>query len=458
MGNIQLLIDLGSTFTKIVAVDLANEEVISRVQVPSTVDTDVTIGLREALKEVNADINIDALQVREGLACSSAAGGLRMVCIGFVPDLTREAATRAALGAGAKVIGQYSYELSHQEVIEIEELKPDIILLAGGTDGGNKSVIVHNAKVLANSQSLTAHIVVAGNKSAVDEIKAILQAAGKPFSLTKNVMPEIGTIDVDPCREVIRKIFISKITEAKGIAKAKKLIKDVIMPTPLAVLTAAQLLSEGYMGKGGWGELIVVDPGGATCDVHSIARGNPNQGNVILAGLPEPYVKRTVEGDLGVRYSIHTVVELGQIRGTFPVNGSERAVERLSIIAELPKNDEEFACDAALTATAVEIATERHAGKIEVAYSPMGPVLVQRGKDLTEVGAIIGTGGPIIFSRDPKQILKHTLFDGRNEHSLKPKHPTFYVDSKYIFYAMGLLARVNPQKALSLMKKYINRL
>jgi uncharacterized protein (TIGR01319 family) len=100
--DIRLLIDFGSTFTKVVAIDLAKEEIIGRVQTPSTVDTDVTIGLRKAIDEMRAATGINDLAEKEALACSSAAGGLRMVSIGLVPSLTVEAATRAALGAGSR--------------------------------------------------------------------------------------------------------------------------------------------------------------------------------------------------------------------------------------------------------------------------------------------------------------------------------------------------------------------
>lgn len=455
MGDIKLLIDFGSTFTKIIAVDLINEEIVSRAQVPSTVGEDITIGLKEALQKVRADIKIGVSEEKEALACSSAAGGLRMVAIGFVPDLTCEAATRAALGAGAKIVGRYSYQLNRQEITEIEEILPDIILLAGGTDGGNKKVIIHNAKMLANSKSITAHIVVAGNKAAQDEVKAILEASDKPTKLTENVMPEIGTIDVDSCREVIREVFINNVTKAKGIAKARQIVKDIIMPTPVAVLTAAQLLSQGYMEEPGLGEVIVVDIGGATSDVHSIAKGNSHRGNVILTGLPEPYAKRTVEGDIGVRHNIHTLVELGQREGMLPIDNPERIVKKFSNVMRLPESEEEFAYDTALAGVSAEIATDRHAGKIEVVYGPMGELMVQRGKDLTDVGAVIGTGGPIVFSKDPQKILNHTLFNDRKAHILKPKHPNFYLDNHYILYAMGLLSKVDPKKALSLMKKYI---
>jgi uncharacterized protein (TIGR01319 family) len=200
----------------IVAVDPKSAEVVSTVQVPSTVNEDVTIGLREAFRKVEADIKVSDLEKREALACSSAGGGLRMVAIGFVHDLSSEAATRATLGAGAKVVGQYSYQLTRQEVAEIEELSPDIILLAGGTDGGNDKVIVHNAKMLAKSKLLSAHVVMAGNKAVQDKVKATLEVSGKPVSLASNVMPEIGTLDIDPCREVIREIFVRNVVEERS--------------------------------------------------------------------------------------------------------------------------------------------------------------------------------------------------------------------------------------------------
>src|SRR3989304_344110 len=141
MDNMRLLIDFGSTFTKVVAVDLAKEEVVAPSRVPSTVDTNHTIGLEQALKDIAGAVGTRNLEAREALACSSAAGGLRMVCAGFVPDLTSKAANLAALGAGAKVIGGYSYKLTRTEIAQIEAAAPDIVLLSGGTDGGDERVI-----------------------------------------------------------------------------------------------------------------------------------------------------------------------------------------------------------------------------------------------------------------------------------------------------------------------------
>ena len=108
MDDIRLLVDFGSTFTKVVAIDLNKIEVIATAHLPSTVETDITLGLEEALKIIAAKTGITSLEKREALACSSAAGGLRMVCCGFVPELTSKAAGLAALGAGAKVVAGYS--------------------------------------------------------------------------------------------------------------------------------------------------------------------------------------------------------------------------------------------------------------------------------------------------------------------------------------------------------------
>ena len=101
MNNIRIFIDFGSTFTKAVAFDLEKEELIARVQVPSTVDTDISTGLHQAFDKLSETIPVDESNIKQTLACSSAAGGLRMICMGLVPEYTTEAGRLAALGAGA---------------------------------------------------------------------------------------------------------------------------------------------------------------------------------------------------------------------------------------------------------------------------------------------------------------------------------------------------------------------
>ncbi len=446
MENIRLLIDFGSTFTKVVAVDLAKIEVVAAARVPSTVDIDITLGLEDALTQISANVRITGAEKREALACSSAAGGLRMVCAGFVPELTSKAANLAALGAGAKVVGAFSYKLTEPEIKEIESLAPDILLLAGGTNGGDEQVIIHNARLFSRAGSAIKNIIVAGNKSARDDIKTIFKDSPKNVIFTGNVMPEIGVLDVAPCNKEIRALFMKNIIEAKGIARARAIIKDVIMPTPSAVLEAAKLIA------GEFGELVVIDPGGATTDVHSIAKGAPARPDIILHGLPEPYEKRTVEGDLGLKYNLDRLLELVGDRPTPP--GFAAVVQRLRE-GILPCTGADFACHRLLSRLMVEVAMDRHAGRIEVVYSPAGERLIQHGKDLTGVRSVIGTGGPIIFSDNPREILEGVLFREDNPFVLKPRSPRFFLDGQYILYAVGLLAQVEPEKALLLAKKYL---
>ncbi len=453
MDNIRLLIDFGSTFTKVVAVDLDKVEIMAAARLPSTVETDITVGLEAALKEISAKTGITNLDKKKSLACSSAAGGLRMVCIGFVPELTSKAASLAALGAGAKVVGLYSFKLTSREIEEIEKIAPDIILLSGGTDGGDEAVIIHNAGMLAKTSKNINNIIVAGNKTTYDAVKKAFQNSGKHVIFTKNVMPEIGVLDTAPCNKEIREIFLNNIIKAKGIARAQSIVGEVIMPTPAAVLEAAKLLAEGYEGEGGYGELMVIDPGGATTDVHSIAQGIPTVSGIVLVNtLPEPYVKRTVEGNLGLKYNIDSLSEF--TRGKkLPAHFTE--ICRSFHGGQLPQSPEEIVCHLLLSRVAVEVAVTQHVGRLEKIYGPTGEMLIQYGKDLTGIKTVIGTGGPIIFSTNPREIMEGALFQRENPLVLKPKNPTLYLDAQYILYAVGLLAQIEPRKALLLAKNYL---
>lgn len=449
MGEKRLLVDIGSTFTKIVAIDLDQEIVLSSVKSPTTIKDGVTIGILEALKAIETQIGPLDNNIKIA-ACSSAAGGLRMVSIGLVPELSSEAAKRAALGAGAKIVGHYCHYITRREITQIEAIAPDIILLAGGTDGGNDSVIIHNAGMLCQS-TIHAPIVVAGNKCAYDKIEDMLKEASKTATFVENVMPQIGRLEVQACREAIREVFMRNIIKAKGLDSARQLVGSIIMPTPAAVLTAATLLADGVDGEPGMGELIIVDVGGATTDVYSIAQGNPTSGAVVFRGLPEPYSKRTVEGDLGVRHNIDVLVEVCRKKGI--------AIDEEVLSAfqgnpgRIPVSEKEFVVDAQLAYVAVETSFERHVGKVEIVYGPHGEMVIQTGKDLGSVNTIIGTGGPIICSPNPKKVLTGVIAGQGKDHLLKPKAANFYIDEHYVLYAMGLLARSAPKKALRILKK-----
>ncbi len=464
--SIRIFIDFGSTFTKVVAFDMEKEELAARVQAPSSVDTDVMIGLNQALDELSKIIPVSENDIKNALACSSAAGGLRMACVGLVPEYTTEAGRLAALGAGAKVVGAFSYELTRREICELEALKPDIVLLTGGTDGGNKKTIIHNAGLLAEAGGI-GNIIVAGNKSAADEIAEKFSGAEKNVIYAKNVMPEFGRLDIEPVNEVIRELFINRITGAKGINNVSKRIGGVIMPTPSAVLEAVRVLSGGTYTEAGLGELLAVDVGGATTDVYSAGCGAPQKSGISYIGLPEPYAKRTVEGDLGLYHNLDALVELAR-QEHISLEGGEsygHVMEELKKVLSVPANAEQAGSQLILSRLAVRAAVDRHVGRLETRFTINGEVITQRGKDLREIKTVLGAGGPLAFSSDPKFVLEGSacITDKPDSGSassliLKPVNPVFYLDKKYILFAVGLLSLTEPEKAVRIFKKYMVRL
>ena len=409
-----LLIDFGSTFTKLRAVDLEKAEIIGTGQGPSTVATDITGGLTKALSDLEGRIG-PLPDFKHRLACSSAAGGLGMVTVGLVKELTAEAAKQAALGAGARLTGAFSHGLTQSDIAEVEALAPDIILLAGGTDGGNSDVILGNAAKLA--AAVTCPVVVAGNREAADEAAGLLKAAGKPVTVTENVMPEFGTLNVEPARDAIRQVFIERIVHAKGIDRAEEMFDAVLMPTPAAVLEGARLLSEGLDNAPGLGPLVVIDVGGATTDVHSVATGEPTAEGGIPHGLPEPHLKRTVEGDLGMRINAPAIAEavgmdtLAEATG-LDVDGARKILDEITAAVDsLPESTEQKRFDQALAEAAVGIAVARHAGTVSIVQTVTGPVSMQTGKDLGSVATVIGTGGVLAHGTHPGAALARALAD-----------------------------------------------
>lgn len=455
-----LFIDIGSTFTKLVVIDTDTRRVVASTSSPTTLQ-DVSIGFANALARLRPSTLPEKL-LEKKYASSSAAGGLRMVAVGLVPDLTVEAAKRAALGAGAKVIATYGFALTDRQIKEIRETRPDLLLLAGGTDGGEKKTIVRNAEKIALAD-IECPIIVAGNREAVDPIDEIFNRFSKPVYFADNVMPTLSKINVDSVKEVIRELFIKHIIHAKGLDKINQCIDSIVFPTPLAVLEAAKTIAEVVVNG-----VVVVDVGGATTDVHSITDGRPHDPQVILKGLPEPYAKRTVEGDIGVRHNISSIIELfGKDRFLSGIhNPTEFTEDQLNELircwsndtSALPENAAETEFELALGACAVEIAANRHSGTVEEVWTPMGKTLVQYGKDLTEVHTVIGTGGPIINSRNPKAILEKAIYDRNNPFVLKPKNPKMVIDSDYILFSIGLISQVLPEASEEIAANYINRL
>lgn len=457
-----LLVDFGSTYTKLTAVDLEGEYIVGTAKSPTTVETNVLEGYDRAFKHL-LDDHPSITGISGVSACSSAAGGLKMAAIGLVEELTVEAAKRACLGAGAIVDAVYTHHMTRREARALKEKDIDIILLAGGTDGGNKECIIHNAKRLKEID-VNVPIIVAGNKDAIDDIEDIFEGTDIEYYIVNNVMPKLKKLDVLEAKNQIRRIFIDQIIEAKGISKAAEKIGDIIMPTPEAVLQAAELLSKGYEDEEGYGELIVIDIGGATTDVHTIGEGFPKRTEVILKGLEEPFAKRTVEGDLGMRYSARALLSLVndyQFKQYFEADDTcqhniEKSLNRRSQNVDFipaTKDEEEF--DKAIAKICCDVSVSRHVGHVEVVHTPLGDMYYQTGKDLTGIQYVIGTGGVLINHKDAKRILNQVNKKSNKALELRPTNPSILIDRSYIMAAMGLLSQKYPKLALKLLKQYL---
>lgn len=459
-----LLIDFGSTYTKVTAVDLDKEELLGTSQSWTTIQTDIGEGLADAVAKLEEKTG--PLEFAARYACSSAAGGLRMITSGLVPELTAEAAKQASLGAGAKIRGVYSFELTEDDIFDIDEEHPDIFLLTGGTDGGNKDCILHNADMLATCRT-DFPIVIAGNRSVARACARKLE--GREVHVVENVMPKFGTLNIKPAQDKIREIFLKRIVEAKGYTKAQALIDNIAMPTPSAMMQAMQVLAEGCDNEDGSretgiGDLLAVDVGGATTDIYSVCDGMPLAGmDTVFKGLPEPYIKRTVEGDIGMRYSIHGIEEAVGTAYIAKLSGlsEDRCREMIDYLGKntevIPTDEESEALDFALASGAIKTAVTRHAGRLEEFYTMNGLAYMQTGKDLRNIRQIIVTGGSLIHTKRTGAIAAASLWDPQDPFSLKPKAADVWVDRSYILAAMGLLSQYHPGTALRIMKKELKK-
>lgn len=453
-----LLVDFGSTYTKVTLVDLEKEEIIGTAQSFTTIETDITEGLNNAIKNLSKNIG-EEVEYKKCFACSSAAGGLKMVVSGLVPSLTAEAAKRASLGAGAKILKTYSYGLTKEDVEEIISLKPDIFLLAGGTDGGNTECAIASAKALSEGikEKVNFPFIIACNRRCQADVEELLK--GQETFRCKNVMPTLGKLEVDEVQKCIREVFLRNIIKAKGLDKAETMIDGITMPTPSAVMEAIKLLGNGTKNETGIGELVAFDVGGATTDIYSVAKGDPTRTGTVLKGLEEPYVKRTVEGDIGMRYSIHGIKEAASEGELAKISGlSEEYInERIEYLSkhtdQVPQNEDEAKLDQALASVAVRTALKRHAGILEETYTGIGLTYIQIGKDLTEVKKAIVTGGSLIHTQNTLDISSYAMYKVEDGLSLRPKKVEVLLDQKYILASMGILSAHEPDIALRILKK-----
>ncbi len=446
-----LLIDVGSTWTKGLAVALDDGALVRRCQHPTTLAQGIMHGAQAVINQLESHLPTGA-SVEFRAATSSAAGGLRVGAIGLVPDLTGLAAKQASLGAGARVVFSSGYAMADDEIEALYRARIDIILLTGGTDGGNTEVIIQNARRLAQANRLrpmAATVVLAGNKSARDPCLDILREGGFAVVVAGNVLPTINELSVESAQAAIREVFLDRIVEARGIHDLRAWATGGLLPTPRAVLEAAAFLADGPAALG---TTVLVDIGGATTDVHSIGGENP-PAHLLLRGLREPRVKRTVEGDLGLRVSAAAAADVlgAEMLSSAMGNSREDVIAEAQRRVDQPEtleDDDPF--DRAVAIAAVAEALNRHAGFLE--RSPMArDTWFLVGKDLREARAVIASGGIFAVRPDARELLAQALLRSRGHGRLVPdESATLLIDSDYVMFAVGLLAARHAQAALRL--------
>ncbi|MDD6720813.1 MAG: GlmL-related ornithine degradation protein [Clostridiales bacterium] len=451
--NIDVLVaEIGSTTTLVNAfagINTDEPRFIGQGQAPTSVlEGDVRIGLEEAVEDLKNRLGLDKIEYGEMLATSSAAGGLRMCVHGLVYDMTVKAAQAAALGAGAIVTMATAGKMSEYDIEDLVASRPNLILLAGGTDYGERETALYNAARIAET-GLKAPVIYAGNVQNQRAVMDIFKKAGVSCTVTENVYPKLDKLNIEPARKIIHKVFEEHIIKAPGMEHIRDMVTGSIMPTPGAVMEAVQLIYNEI------GDVVAVDIGGATTDVHSVTGGSEEIG--ILMTSPEPFAKRTVEGDLGLYVNAKNLIErIGE-----SALQNELGMDMEAVMANylpIPKTEGQFKLTERLCREAGLVALERHAGALRYIYTPSGRKTVAEGKDLTAVKTIIGTGGALTRLPHREQLLRALADCNATGMMLYPKPSKIRLlfDDDYIMASLGVMSKHYPEAALKLMKRSLN--
>lgn len=441
-----LVAEIGSTTTVVNAfngIGSGNPAFIGQGQAPTTVlEGDVTIGLKAAIEGLRKNLQADSLTWDDMLATSSAAGGLKMTVHGLVYDMTVRAAKEAALGAGGIIKMITSGRLRRSDLKKIQEINPNIILVAGGVDYGERDTAIYNMEMIL-AMKLKIPIIYAGNIENQEEVRLMCEEADNQLYIVENVYPKIDTLVVEPTRKIIQDAFEEHIIHAPGMAKVRDLVKGPIIPTPGAVMEAAKVLKEEI------GDLIVFDVGGATTDLHSVTEGSSEINSILIS--PEPDAKRTVEGDLGLYVNVQHLVEkigMENLKKEFP-----DVDELLENYKPIPETEREKLFVERLTKEAVLTSLERHAGYLRYFYTASGKKTLAEGKDLTAIQYIIGTGGSLTRLSGNKEILESVKTYSKERELYPTEVAKVLIDEDYILSSLGVLSKSYHDDALILMKK-----
>lgn len=452
-----IFVDFGSTYTKVVCVDLKARKVLLTDKFPSTVHVDARIGLSRCFAAAEAVIGRKAAGGALKLATSSAAGGLRMAVAGLTESLSIQAGRSASFSAGGKLMYCQAGLLSEEEVSKLEEAGAEILLLCGGYENGNTRSLLHNAELLSRS-SLSIPVIYAGNSFVARDVRRMFAAGGKECFLAENIIPDVGRLNIEPTAEIIRSLFMNRITNMKGIGGIRETMDGPIVPTPAAVLAAGELLQRGTDREAGIGPFMMADIGGATTDIYSYIENESFTGAKRI-GAPEPFAKRTVEGDMGMRESSACLVrEAGEKAFAESCGITEEALRdaidrRITDTAYVADDDLQRKIDREIACRAVAISARRHAGYVAKEFSG-GCRLVQRGKNLTGIRTVVGTGGILVNGEDPGAILRHIeAVPAEAGRILLPEKVNVLLDRDYVLFAAGLLRAYDEDAALAMMKQ-----
>lgn len=441
-------LDIGSTFTKAAVFQVEWDKLILKAsaRVPTTVDSLIQ-GVCQVLE------SLDCMDVSSGRPrypvyfSSSAKGGLQVIAVGLVPELTLKVAKLTALSAGARVTQSFGYKLTASDIGEIDRLRPDIILFSGGTDGGNEAYVCYNAQRLSQL-AVRPQIIYAGNQVMYDQVRELLS----DFSVhaAANVLPELDRCCVDDARRKICEVFLETIVVGKGLDAVIDLLGCDPLPTPLAVIQLVEAI--GRMDAP-WSDFCLVDIGGATTDFYSCCSDTLHESNVVYRGLSEPKVKRTVEGDLGIRCNAPSVMLaasqwLQQSKSTTELLAMMDYIHKITQeTGYLPKTSQERQYDRTLAEICITQGVQRHAGTQRRVFGSQGEMFIQTGKDLRAVDKMILTGG-FLSSLDDEEgigdVWEH--FKAVNDSAgelvyLVPQDVHYYQDRNYLFPLLGNLVR-----------------
>lgn len=450
-AGVALCVDYGSTFTKAVLVDLAAARIVASVSHRTTIDTDLIDGF-DACREQLAQTDPRAASAPT-FAASSAGGGLRILVVGNERLVTAEAGHRVALGSGGKVVGVVAAAEGSTFAGVIEEAVPDLVLLVGGTDGGNPAPLIAAAEEIARS-TWQGPVVVAGNVEAQPQAAAALSP--RPVVTVGNVMPQIGVLHPAPAREAVRSMFLRHVIGGKQLSRDPRFGAMLIGATPDVVLKGMELLAaDPTLG----GDLVLVDVGGATTDVYSVVEVDPEDAGLSREVVASTPLNRTVEADLGMRWSAVETLAAGIEVGLGTDRDQAAAELRRSTPSWLPTSAEEQRFEEQLATTAIRVAVLRHAGGASRSrldpHRPDGahPVPENRGPDLRAVALLIGSGGVLrTFAADDARVADRVIATALTApaSSRLPEQPRVVVDSDLLVTAAGLLVEEHPRTAARL--------